>query len=89
MTPALLLLSLRMALSGLFTVPVTREDAKIIIKDGSSGGINSTNKVVVTYEDKVIELKMQTDYSLNTEIEYVGKIAYLERSEYIVWYQFE
>ena len=65
------------------------EDAKIIIKDGSSGGINSTNKVVVTYEDKVIELKMQTDYSLNTEVEYVGKIAYLERSEYIVWYQFE
>ena len=65
------------------------EDAKIIIKDGSSGGINSTNKVVVTYKDKVIELKMQTDYSLNTEVEYVGKIAYLERSEYIVWYQFE
>ena len=65
------------------------EDAKIIIKDGSSSGINSTNKVVVTYEDKVIELKMQTDYSLNTEVEYVGKIAYLERSEYIVWYQFE
>ena len=65
------------------------EDAKIIIKDGSSGGINSTNKVVVTYEDKVIELKMQTDYSLSTEVEYIGKIAYLEHSEYIVWYQFE
>lgn len=65
------------------------EDAKIIIKDGSSGGINSTNKVVVIYEDKVIELKMQTDYSLSTEVEYIGKIAYLERSEYIVWYQFE
>ena len=65
------------------------EDAKIVIKDGSSGGIKSTNKVVVSYEDKVIELKMQTDYSLNTEVEYVGKIAYLERSEYIVWYQFE
>ena len=65
------------------------EDAKIVIKDGSSGGINSTNKVVVSYEDKVIELKMQTDYSLSTEVEYVGKIAYLEHSEYIVWYQFE
>ena len=65
------------------------EDAKIVIKDGSSGGINSTNKVVVSYEDKVIELKMQTDYSLSTEVEHVGKIAYLEHSEYIVWYQFE
>ena len=42
-----------------------------------------------TREDKVIELKMQTDYSLSTEVEYIGKIAYLERSEYIVWYQFE
>lgn len=40
-------------------------------------------------ENTIIELKMQTDYSLNTEVEYVGKIAYLERSEYIVWYQFE
>lgn len=49
------------------------EDAKIIIKDGSSGGINSTNKVVVTYEDKVIELKMQTDYSLNTEVNMLEK----------------
>ena len=42
-----------------------------------------------TREDKVIELKMQTDYSLSTEVEYIGKIAYLEHSEYIVWYQFE
>lgn len=40
-------------------------------------------------ENTIIELKMQTDYSLNTEVEYVGKIAYLEHSEYIVWYQFE
>ena len=38
---------------------------------------------------KKIELKMQTDYSLDTEVEYTGQIAYLENSGYMIWYEFD
>ena len=65
------------------------EDVKIIIKDGASGGLNSTNRVIIFNEDTEVELKMQTDYALDTEIEYTGNIAYLKHSNYLIWYDFD
>ncbi len=65
------------------------EDAKVIIKDHSSGGLDSTNSVVVYDGDNEIVLKMQTDYSLNVWFEYTGKVAYLKNSNYLIWYEFD
>ena len=68
---------------------VVIEDAKVIIKDGSTGGLDSTNRVIVCDGEKEIELKMQTNYSLDTEVEYKGNIAYLKHSNYLIWYEFD
>ncbi|MBO5898581.1 MAG: hypothetical protein J6R04_06185 [Clostridia bacterium] len=65
------------------------EDAKVIIKDGSTGGLDSTNRVIVCDGETEIELKMQTDYGLDTEVEYKGKIAYLKYSNYLIWYELD
>lgn len=65
------------------------DEARVIIKDGSSGGLDSTNRVFIYDGEKEIELKMSSDYSLDTEVEYSGKIAYLENSKYLIWYQFD
>ena len=65
------------------------EDAEVIIKDGSSGGLDSTNRVIVYNDGKEIELKMQTDYSLDTEFAYNGKVVYLKHSNYLIWYEFD
>jgi hypothetical protein len=65
------------------------EDAKVMIKDHSSGGLDSTNNVVVYDGDNEIVLKMQTDYSLNVWFEYTGKVAYLKHSNYLIWYEFD
>lgn len=68
---------------------VVVEDAEVIIKDGSSGGLDRTNRVIV-YDDGIeIELKMQTDRSLDTEVVFQGKIAYLKHSNYLIWYEFD
>ena len=68
---------------------VVIEDAKVIIKDGSTGGLDRTNRVIVCDGEKEIELKMQTNYSLDTEVEYKGNIAYLKHSNYLIWYEFD
>ena len=65
------------------------EDANVIIKDGSTGGLDSTNCVIVYDDEKEIELKMQTDYGLDVELEYTGNIAYLKHSNYLIWYEFD
>ena len=65
------------------------DEARVIIKDGSSGGLDSTNRVLINDGEKEIELKMQSDYSLDTEVEYTGQIAYLENSGYLIWYEFD
>ena len=64
------------------------ENASITIKDGSTGTIDKTNRVVVIADGNEYELKMQTDYSLSTEKTYTGTIAYLKHSKYLVWYNF-
>ena len=64
------------------------EDATMMIKDGSTGGINPTNSVVVSVGGNTIELKMQTNYTLDTNTEYVGTVAYSKHSQYVVWYSF-
>ena len=63
-------------------------DATMIINDDSTGGIDPTNSVVVSVGGNTIELKMQTDYSLDTNTEYVGTVAYSKHSQYVVWYSF-
>ena len=65
------------------------DEARVIIKDGSSGGLDSTNRVFIYDGEKEIELKMQSDYSLDTEVEYTGKIAYSKNSAYLIWYEFD
>ena len=65
------------------------DDARVTIIDGTSGGLDRMNRVVVYDGEKKIELKIQSDYSLDTEVEYVGKIAYLENSNYLIWYEFK
>ena len=65
------------------------DEARVMIKDGSSGGLDSTNRVLLYDGEREIELKMRSDYSLDTEVEYTGKIAYLENSGYIIWYDFD
>ena len=65
------------------------EDAKVTIKDGSTGGIDRTNRVIVCDGEKEIKLKMQTDYALDTKVEYKGKIAYLKYSNYLIWYDLD
>ena len=68
---------------------VVIEDAKVIIKDGSTGGLDSTNCVIIYDGEKEIELKMQTDHSLDTWFEYTGNVAYLKHSNYLIWYEFD
>ncbi|MBQ9801519.1 MAG: hypothetical protein IJW51_00390 [Clostridia bacterium] len=65
------------------------EDAKVVMKEGASGGLDSTNRVIIYDGETEIELKMQTDYGLVTEMEYVGNIAYLKHSNYLIWYEFD
>lgn len=65
------------------------DDARVTIIDGTSGGLDRMNRVVVYDGEKKIELKIQSDYRLDTEVEYVGKIAYLENSNYLIWYEFK
>ena len=64
------------------------EDAKVIIEDGTRSGLESTSRVIVRDGDREFELKMQTDYSLETRSDYTGKIAYLKNSNYLIWYDF-
>lgn len=68
---------------------VVIEDAKVIIKDGSTGGLDRTNHVLVYDGEKEIELKMQIDYSLDTWFEYTGNVAYLKHSNYLIWYDLD
>ena len=68
---------------------VVVEDVKVVIKEGSFGNIDKINCVILFDGENEIELRMQTDYSLDTEVEYVGKIAYLENSNYLIWYEFD
>lgn len=88
------------AIQTMETIPVYRdyseqsyvlvEDAEMVIKDGASGTpFNSTNRVVLIIDGQETELKMQTDYALDTEKVYHGSVAYLEHSGYVVWYAFE
>ena len=65
------------------------EDATVIIKEGASGGLDRTNRVILYDGEKEIELKIESNFALDTEVEYNGKIAYLENSGYLIWYEFE
>jgi hypothetical protein len=61
----------------------------MIVKDGSTGGIDSTNAVELWVNGDRIDLKMQTDLTLDAETEYSGTVAYLEHSRFVVWFSFE
>ena len=65
------------------------ENATMIVKDGSTGGIDSTNAVELWVNGGRIDLKMQTDLTLDAETEYSGTVAYLEHSGFVVWFSFE
>ena len=65
------------------------ENAKVVIKDGSTQTSDWVKRVIVEDGEKELELKIRTDYGLDTEFEYTGKIAYLEHSNYLIWYNFE
>ena len=65
------------------------ENATMIVKDGSTGGIDRTNAVELWVNGDRIDLKMQTDLTLDAETEYSGTVAYLEHSRFVVWFSFE
>lgn len=65
------------------------EDAVVEINDGSAGVLDRINTVYVKTKNEVYELIMRTDLKLDVETEYVGTIAFLKHSRYIVWYEFE
>ena len=65
------------------------ENVTMIVKDGSTGGIDSTNAVELWVNGDRIDLKMQTDLTLDAETEYSGTVAYLEHSGFVVWFSFE
>ena len=52
-------------------------------------GLDRTNRVILYDGEKEIELKIESGFALETEVEYNGKIAYLENSGYLIWYEFE
>lgn len=68
---------------------VVVENATMTVRDGSSGGIDSTNRVELSVDGNMIELKMYTDYSLDTGVAYTGKFAYLKHSGYLIWYELD
>lgn len=68
---------------------VIAENATMIVEDGSTGGIDPTNTVFLLVDGNELALKMQTDYSLDTNERYVGTVAYLKHSKYVIWYSFE
>ena len=65
------------------------ENATMTVAEGSAGGIDPTNTVFLSVDGNEFALKMQTDYSLDTNKEYAGTVAYLKHSKYIIWYSFE
>ena len=65
------------------------EDVKVVVSESTTVGIDRIRYVTVYDGEKQIELKMQSDIALSAGEEYMGTIAYLENSEYLVWYDFE
>ena len=63
------------------------DNAKLVLKTESSGTIDRENQVIVTdSEGTQYEFKIESDYSLEMGIEYIGTIAYTKHSNYVVWY---
>ena len=58
-------------------------------KDGSNGTTDWVNRVAVKDGTKEFELQIRTEYDLDTEVAYNGKIAYLKHSNYLIWYEFD
>ena len=65
------------------------ENAEVVIKESTVDMSDRVNRVVVYDGEKEFELQMQIDHSLDTWFGYKGKIAYLEHSNYMIWYDFE
>ena len=65
------------------------ENARLIVKDGATGIPNRTNRVLLYDGEEEIELIMQTDYHLDTETEYTGRVAYLRHSNYLIGYDLD
>ena len=68
---------------------IVAEDAVLVVKDGSAGIVDHTNRVTLFVGAEELELKIQTDYSLDTEREYRGTVSYLKHSGYVIWYSVE
>lgn len=68
---------------------IIMENVEVVIKDGSNGTTDWVNRVAVKDGTKKIELQIRTEYDLDTEVAYNGKIAYLKHSNYLIWYEFD
>ena len=60
-----------------------------VIKGDTTGLIDRTNTVLVNTQNIEYELILSNDRQLDFDTEYVGSIAFLNHSRYIVWYDFE
>lgn len=65
------------------------QNATVTIKGDSSGVLDYTSTVFVKTANEEYKLKMQTDILLDTDTEYVGTVAFLPNSKYLIWYAFE
>ena len=65
------------------------ENVEVVIRDGSNGTTDWVNRVAVKDGEKEFELQIRTEYDLDTEVTYNGKIAYLKHSNYLIWYEFD
>ena len=68
---------------------VVVENARVVVSESTSVGIDRTSSVTVYDGEKEIRLKMQSDVALSAHVEYTGTIVYLEHSNCLVWYDFD
>ena len=65
-------------------------NAKMVLRTPPGGVIDRENEVtVIDSAGTQYVFKMESDYNLELGVEYVGTVAYLEHSNYVIWYCFD
>lgn len=62
------------------------EGVTLVVHEGTTGIIDRTNNVTLTdAEGRKTELRIEAGSGLVAGVEYIGKVAYTDRSGYVVW----
>lgn len=63
------------------------ENATLVVQEGTTGIVHRTNNVtVITADGEKIRLRIEDGSDLVVGAEYVGQVAYTNRSGYVVWF---